>query len=62
MPKRQQLPPLSEELEPGSVRFLGARAPGRGLLVAELSEVSDGFIWLHANGDVGGGRLPGAGH
>jgi hypothetical protein len=27
VPKRQQLPPVSEELEPGSVRFLGAQAP-----------------------------------
>jgi hypothetical protein len=28
VPKRQQLPPVSEELEPGSVRFLGAQAQG----------------------------------
>ncbi len=42
VPKRQQLPPVSEEPEPGSVRFLGGPAPGGGRLVAELSDaVSD---------------------
>jgi hypothetical protein len=40
VPKRQLLPPVSEELEPGSVRFLGGPAPGGGRLVAELSDVS----------------------
>ncbi len=35
VPKRQQLPPLSEELEPGSVRFLGAVAlPKRSTLTS----------------------------
>jgi hypothetical protein len=41
VPKRQQWPPVTEELEPGSVRFLGGPAPGGGRLVAELCEVSE---------------------
>jgi hypothetical protein len=53
VPKRQQLPPVSEELEPGSVRFLGAQAPAGGRLVAELSEVSDG-----EDAGVEGARMP----
>jgi hypothetical protein len=52
VPKRQ--PPVSEELEAGSVRFLGAQAPAGGRLVAELGEVSDG-----EDAGVEGARMPG---
>ncbi len=58
VPKRQPLPPLSElELEPGSVRFLGAQAPAGGRLVAELSEVSGREVSLLCG--RGSGRFPG---
>jgi hypothetical protein len=45
---------VAEELEPGSVRFLGAVAPAGGRLVAELREVSDG-----EDAGVEGARMPG---
>jgi hypothetical protein len=56
VPKGMQQPAVSEELEPGSVRFLGAQAPAGGRLVAELSEVSDG-----EDAGVEGARTAGAG-
>jgi hypothetical protein len=46
----------AELLHTGSVRFLGAPAPGGGRLVAELSEVSDG-----EDAGVEGARTAGAG-